>query len=354
MVQIFKNIFAFIGVLVVIIGFIEGIIRLTPQLRNLRKDFWKFIAEKWKYKRFEKLAIASDIENAVNEVVFELQSELPVGWITKTAIEWVDKDIKDNDIIKEGEMILRIRPLENQDENLLNGIYFFFLKALFPETKEIIPKNALKAAALQISHRTIKDRRSFLTNKFENGLLEAAIKEDSNIIYFIDTFNEIDKQGFFTGTFFREIHEIATRSKFKELRNRFEEELKGVLEHIKDFSQNLHKNKNLNWSRKGPATSYAFLLVAKPFHFGINPYINQAKKHLENNVERIYVMGTNQEKGFVKKVISNISKIPNCHLVEIFDLGRDYRGEKGGIGALFVKGIFNKEVDKKIEDYFNK
>ena len=348
----FDDIFSIIGKITVIILFVETLFRLIPQLGRLRVKFWNFIAGKIKHKILEKRAIASDIENAVNEVVSELQFELPVGWIKKASIKWVDKNIKENEL-KDGEMILRIRPLKSQDENLINGIFFFFSGALFPTTKEIIPQNARKASALQISRRTIKDKRPFLTEKFENNLLESAIKEDSSIVEFIDDFDEIDKRGFFTGAFLREIHEIATRAKFKELRNRFEDELKSVLSHTKNFVQNLSKDSETKWSRKGPATSYAFLLVAHPFHYSVDPYTKRVKEHLQEGVERIYIMGTNQEKRFVKKVISVVSKIPDCYLAEIFDLGRDYRGEKGGVGALFLKGAFNQEADDKIENYFD-
>ncbi|TSC94500.1 MAG: hypothetical protein CEN87_469 [Parcubacteria group bacterium Licking1014_1] len=160
---------------------------------------------------------------------------------------------------------------------------------------------------------------------------------------------------FFTGSFLREIHEIASRSKFKQLRNQINDEIKNVLEHIDDFVKNIHKNSSNGWSRKGPATSYAFLLVAQPFSWSVNPYVNRVKEHLTQGVERIYIMGTNQERKFVKNTISAIAKLPSCNLVEIFELNRDYRGDRNGIGALFVKkDIAKEDADKKNESFFDK
>lgn len=349
-----KDILAFVGAATIILTFLELSFRIIPQFGNLRAKFWGFLARKWRHKKLEKRAIASDIENVVNEVVAELQMELPCGWITKASIDWIDKDIKEEDL-KDGEMILRIRPMESQDENLINGIYCFFAKALFPETKEVIPTIVRKSTALHLSRRSITDKKPFLTNKFEKGLLESSVKNDSNIVYFIDKFNEIDNKGFFTGSFLREIHEIASISKFKQLRNQIDSEIKSVLEHIDDFVKNIHKNSSNGWSRKGPATSYAFLLVAQPFSWSVNPYVNRVKEHLNQSVERIYIMGTNQERRFVKNTISAISKLPSCHLVEIFELNRDYRGDRNGIGALFVKkDIAKEDADKKIENFFVK
>jgi len=349
-----KDILAFIGAATIVLGFLELLFRIIPQFSNLRAKFWGFIARKWRHKKLEKRAIASDIENVVNEVVAELQTELPCGWITKVSIDWIDKDIKEEDL-KDGEMILRIRPMESQDENLINGIYYFFAKALFPETKEVIPMIVRKSTALHLSRRSITDKKPFLANKFEKGILESSIKNEPNIVYFIDKFNEIDNKGFFTGSFLREIHEIASRSKFKQLRNQIDGEIKSVLEHIDDFVKNIHKNSSNDWSRKGPATSYAFLLVAQPFSWSVNPYVNRVKEHLNQGVERIYIMGTNRERKFVKNTISAITKLPSCHLVEIFELNRDYRGDRNGIGALFVKkDIVKEDADKKIENFFDK
>ena len=350
-----NDIFTIIGKLAVLIVFIEALCRVIPQLGKLRVKFWNFLARKLKHRKLEKKAIASDIENTVNEIVLELQSELPVGWVNRASIEWVDRDIKEDDLT-DGEMIIRIRPLENQDINLINGIYFFFSKIIFPGAKEIIPVNVRKATALQISRRTIDYQKPFLSERFEKNILEPSIKEDSSVVEYIDKFDEIDKKGFFTGSFLREIHEIATRSKFKELRNRIEEEIKSVLFHIEEFTKNIPNrgNPEWRWSRKGPATSYAFLLVAQPFHGGVNSYVGRIKKYLEQGVERVYVMGANQERFFVKKVFSAVSKLPEAHLVELFTLNKDYRGDSKGIGALFVSGKYEKEAEGEIESFFEK
>lgn len=345
------NILKFIGSCTVILLFFQSVFIVFPKLGTLRKNCWKYIANKYRYKRFQKKAIALDIENAVNETVSDLQSEFPAGWISKASIKWVDKNIKEDDL-DDGEMILRIRPIEDQDENLIKGVFFFFSKSIFPKTKDIVPKNIRKAVALHISRRSIKDKRPFLINKFEDNLLEIAIRDDNSIIFFIDKFDEIDKKGFFTGSFLREIHEIAIRSRFKSLRNNFDRESRDVLDHIQSFVQQMNRNDNPKWSRIGPATSYAFLLVAKPTHSSVDPYVKQVKIHLQRGVDRIYVMGTSDEKYFVREVISALSKIPNCDLLEIFNLNRDYRGNRKGIGALFIRESLNQEVEEKIDKYF--
>ena len=76
--------------------------------------------------------------------------------------------------------------------------------------------------------------------------------------------------------------------KFKELRNEFEGELTAVLNHMKDFADNISKDyPEHGWFRKGPATSYAFLLVAKPSHYNsVDPYVKRVTELFQQGVGR--------------------------------------------------------------------
>lgn len=341
-----KNILAIIGAITIILVFIKLLFEVIPRLNKTKTNLLKNLAQNRKNKNLIKNAIASDIETHVNEVVMDLQNELPSGWIQKASIQWI-KEATNNDL-REGEMILRIHPFENQDHNFLAGVYTFFSKALFPYTKEIIPTNARKAAVLMISYRTICDKKTFLQKAFEDSFLETAIKEDSSIASYLGKYKKIDQKGFFTGTFLREIHEIATKARFHDLRNRMGQEIDQILVHIEGFLDQFDKHKGIppgGWYRQGPATSYAFLLVAKPDHQGVEPYLTQVRERIGQNIERLYVMGTKEQESFARYVISKIAEIPEYKLEEIFSLNRDYRKIIGGVGALFVtKNQQNKSI----------
>jgi len=328
-----------IGGITVIFGFIKGLSDIIPHIGRFKSWFWLQTAERLKNGTLIKNAIASDIETHVNEVVADLQKELPVGWIRKASIEWITESKKDD--LEEGEIILRVKPFENQDQNFLAGIYAFFSKALFPHTKEIIPANIRKAAVLRISYRTISNKKPYLQESFENSFLETAIREDSTIATYLGRYENLDKKGFFTGSFLREIHEIATKTRFNDLRNRMNQEVDEILTHIEGFISQLGTSPPRvippgEWYRVGPATSYAFMLVARPEHGGVGPYVNRARERQGQNIERLYVMGAKQEEPFARYVISEIAKLPNYKLVEVFELNKDYRGNTGGIGALLV------------------
>jgi len=347
-----QNILMIIGALVLLLGFLKVLFEVIPLLGQLRTKLSKHIANKIKNRKLIKNAIASDIETHVNEVIADLQNELPTGWIKKAQINWVTET--NNSELEEGELILRICPLENQDQNFLTAVYAFFSRALFPKTKEIIPANARKATVLRIAHRTIKEKKPFLQQTFEDSFLETAVRDDASVATYLGRFDQLDQKGFFTGSFLREIHEIATKARFQDLRNKMDQEIDQILTHIEEFIVNLEKPDDVNrfnnqtvspnwWYRIGPATSYAFLLVARPGHQGVEPYINRAKERLEQNIERLYVMGAREQETFARHVISEIAKLSRYQLVEIFNVNRDYRGIPGGVGALFVISQTDKQ-----------
>ena len=333
-----QNTLMIFGALALVLGFLKVLFEIVPKLGRLKTDSWKYIAGKWKHRRFVKNAIASDIETHINEVVADLQKELPTGWIKKASIKWITE--ASNNDLEEGELILRIQHIENQDQNFLSGVYAFFSKALFPRTKEIIPLNARKAAVLQISHRTISDKKPYLQQSFEDSFLETAVREDASIATYLGRYKRLDQKGFFTGTFLREIHEIATKARFQDLRNKMNQEIDEILNHVEGFITQLesqtHNISSEGWYRVGPATSYAFLLVARPNHQGARPYLNRVQERSTQNIERLYVMGAKEQEPFARYVISEIAKLPRYQLAEVFDLNKDYRGTIGGVGALFV------------------
>lgn len=347
----YKDILAIIGILSLIFGFIKLLFEVLPQLNQIKSKFWKFLSNKIRYKKLEKKAISSNIESVVNEVVVDLQKELPKGWINKTSIQWVEKDIPDE--LNDEELILRIKPVESQDSNLIKAVFYFFSKSLFPGTKEIIPKSIRKASVLQLSRRTINEKQPYIIKKFESDYIENTIQTDQNVARYIGDFSNIDKQGFFTGTYLREIHDIADNQRYSELRTRIEDEFNNILLHIKNFTNRPSNAPEELWFRKGEANSYAFLLVAKPYHISVNPYLKRSKERYSDNIKRLYVMGANQEKLFVKKVIKKISRKTKYNLVELFKLHKDYRGESGGVGAVFDHETQTKKNEEVVNKFFN-
>lgn len=327
--------FEIIGLVVVLLTLFELLSNLYPKLSRGKQFIFKKASQYFKFKTLEKQAISADIEGAINESVNILQDELPNGWIKKANIKWVkEQSLSD---LEEGEVILRLKPQANQDSNLVHGIYCFFSSSLFPKTKEIIPESTQKAIAIQISKRTIENNRNYILKSFENEIVEREIRTTPDILDYLEDFDKLDKQGFFTSSFLREIDIVADKIRFSPQRNRFTEEIKETINHTKRFIAALPDAPNELWAKKGVVGSYRFLLAKNPRKFAYKIYVNRVKMGYDANIDHLYIMGSKREEKFVNKVISRVQKeIPSYKLKEVYRLYKDFRGKDDGIGALFV------------------
>jgi len=330
--------FAVYGLIIAFLKSVEFLFNFLPILKTKTYDV---LAVWTKNRNLIRAAEAAKIEKTFNETILDFQNELPIGWIRKTSLEWVSK-IKPTDLVN-GESILRIKPTEFQDENLVSALYHFFRRAMFPELKEVIPSDIQEATSLQICRRAIQEKHPYIFSAFSANFLEPNIKKDPHILHYLEKYNSIDEKGFFTGIFIRELNEIAIRSRHKTLRTKLNEEAESLLTHIQDFLKHYETKSDKDiesddyyWYRRGPATSYSILLVAKPYKPIIQRYIKRAQKNRDQGIERFYVMGAQDQRAFVEKVIGAINGIPRYKLLEVFDPHRDYRGKRGGLCALFI------------------
>ncbi|HPU94712.1 MAG TPA: hypothetical protein PK398_00885 [Candidatus Gracilibacteria bacterium] len=285
-----------------------------------------------------KQAIDADITGRVNLAANKLQNELPRGWIKPLAIIWMERENKKS-FFDDKKIVIRMNAVKDQKKNFILATYYYFATSLFPETSHILPDITRDSIAIRLAERVIDCGNDEESKKiFEDQVLEPAIKKQIKILDYMDKFKNLDKKGFLTGAYVREIDQVAEEVKAKPERKRIIQQTIEILNHIEKFATKGKNRPNELWSNSGPITRYGFLLVAdeKKTKGGTQQYVNTASTDLLNGVKRLYIFGKNYQKNFVKKVISHIDKaIPEYKLIEIFDLNKDYSGQKGGIGAIF-------------------
>lgn len=329
------GVFTLIGAIVTIKSAIESV----PILRQGWVDFWKWWAERTENKENVKYAIKADIENMVNSVTENISKELPKEWMKKVNIKWLNGSLREGEDIQNNQIILRMKALKNQDDNIINATHYFFKTIIFPNTKTVIPPSVYEASALKITQKVISSERPALSSRFTTELLENNIQKNNEIAKYFGKFGILDKRGFFTSFFVRQVDELAQIIRANEHREKIGEEIDTMLEHVVTFSDIIYKKgedftKDEYWIRKG-FTSYAFLLVAKEYNNNIETYVRKAKLHQSNGIKRLYVMGRSGRIPFTKKVIGRIAKSKGFRCLGVSKLSRDYKGVKGGVGAVF-------------------
>lgn len=344
------NIFAAIGVLAVLLTFVDLLFNTVPKLADMKSKFWHWLGDTYNFRRAKKMAVKSEMEKIVNHVVFQLQDELPRGWIQRAAIKWV-KDITKPAETPEGEVILRVRPNADQNLSLAYGVHSFFTRALFPKIGDLIPSGRRSGAVLLVTRRALASHSPSLRTLFEDNILEQAVRANPDVLTSFNEFETLDNRGFFTSALLREMHEVTLLARFSPLRTTIGTELTSIVKHMLAFARQLGTGvvTTARWSRKGPVTSYAFLLVARPDNSGVKNYIVRARERFAEGITRLYILAREEQKDFALQVIREIAQLPEYRLDETFDLSKDYRCHEGGIGALLVVDKIAEEASQEPE-----
>ncbi len=311
-----------------------------------------FLAEHFEYEKFKKDAISSDIENIVNNTILKVRKEFPEQWISGLSIKWVKEA---HDISTKKDLIVRMRPFENQDTNIINGIDLFLRKLLFPNNKDILPKTIKNAVRLHLSRRIIAEYKQYLLPKFESDFLEPSVIENPTIASYLGKYKKIDEKGFWSSIFIRESDAFLKKARFSNLRLRSEDEIQVIadkLGSIVDKMQDYREIPDEDWYYETEGNSYSFILVAHPYNIGSNTYVDKAKKCDIKKIGHLYILGNKEEVSLTKRIIKLISReIPNYRLESVFDLYKDYRGERGGMGALFIHRHHSQIEENIIESF---
>ena len=315
---------------------------VIPKLQQFKAKVLVPLAKRYRHGRRVKAAIKADIESTTNIAILSFGDELPRGWINKMKIDWVENESRD-DFFNDGDMVLRLRPLDDQDGNLVRASHAFLQKAFFPRAKNVVPKEHREAAVLFTGRKLMAHRNEHLENLYEDIVLEPAIRSNDRILPIMDRYSTLDSKGFFMGAFLREVQAVAIGARFNStVRGRMREEASALLDHMEDFISRLPKRIPADlWSRRGPITNYAFLLVARPENVAtqnVDIFVTHARDAVSNDVDRLYVFGAEENRSFAARVVDAIGKqVPEFQIAEKFSLTHDYRGQAGGYAALLVR-----------------
>jgi hypothetical protein len=332
----------FVAVLSIL--FLVYITKALPIFDILKARLLKPVAGKIKFKKIVKAAIKYDIRGKINREVSKLKEELPKDWINEIDLKWVEQETKE-DFLNDDEIVVKVRPISDQRRNLANVLYLFLRKSFFPKVKKVVPEIYREASVLYMAHRIICNYDVETTKIFEDFILEPVVDKKGKIVEIYDMYSKIDKRGYFSGPFLREIQEISERARFTAQRKIVAEETKQILDQLAEFDNWIQKKDKKGdmpsekWYRPGKIASYGFILVARPYkvRFGVNQYVNRAIERENLSVERLYILGSSQESNFAERVAKAIEEKTDYTLKEKFLTQFDYRGDKSGVCYLFVK-----------------
>ena len=336
-----KLVLAILGGIVTIAETYKLLVNSFVYLQTVRARVWRFLADVITVHSFRRRAVATRIEEVLNQSAFKLRHHLPKGWIKRASIRWVR--ISELAMLHEGQIVLRIRPGINHEQSLMQSLYNYFCNALFPETKDILPTDIVSAIALAVTRASLEGEHAYLLEEFDERFIKSLSENQQGILDYYADFVSLNNYGYLMGALIREVDCAASDSRFVLSKAVLNEEIKKITAHMIAFQTKIQiqiqQLPEDSWSyNSNQGTSYGFLLISRPPQTrpAIDAYVKHAQSMVQRGIRRLYVIGRQEEKDFVNTVILAMVNIRELKVVSIFPLFRDYRGKYNGVGAMLA------------------
>ncbi len=146
------------------------VLALFPRLLSTQSKLWRLVADTFTVPIFRRKAVATRVEEVLNQTAFHLQQFLPKGWVKRAKVRWVRNSQAAQ--LYNGNIVLRVRPGANPDHNLMQTLWVYFYGALFPNTKDLLPDELVSGVALAITRTGLEESHPYLLKEFDDVFLQ--------------------------------------------------------------------------------------------------------------------------------------------------------------------------------------
>lgn len=252
---------------------------------------------------FDRHAVASSIQDAVNTVGEQIEKQV-VGILPHALkVEWVDDDTPES-FIRKGRVVVRLRHYSNQDKNIVDSTLLYLKTALLPRARNYIDASLRVSTEFKIATRVFLSKRDTgAYDYFVEHELQPSIATEPKIGVDLQILEHVDSGGFFIHGFLSEVKQTGERLLGAAPTQAIQQELR-------DFALFLETIATKGWDERVPLSfdgakiRASVVLVAKKETiqlYGIEPYVNRVRLSVNKGYDSIYITGWGEE--FVGKVL---------------------------------------------------
>ncbi len=312
-----------------------------PTVVLLKSKILVPLAKLFKFKRLQKAAIKSDIQGTVNYALEPFSKEITSQKIRPLEIEWVEETPLEK-FIQDDKILVRIKPLQDQDDNILSVTQPYLESVLLPHSSLQIA-DVQKKSIIHFTTKEIIGNNKRLLNKFHENYYLPDCKKYKSLEEYFTKIDEVYKRGLFFSIVISAIEFASENTKFK--KSNLSSDFAQILDHVIAFIKGLNKPDSTNptnaalWDYHSASVTFGFLLVARPRMAQkreFRPYISRATEHLKA-ADILFVAFSHRESDFGNDVARAIEDALPVKLMDELSSKYDYRGEKGGVVRIYVK-----------------
>jgi transcription antitermination factor NusA-like protein len=243
------------------------------------------------YRWLEKKQVAAEVQAFINVHTEPIAREAP-GVLPYTArVEYVGaQDVLE--MLKEGEVILRMKRHANQEQNIVNATLLYLSKGLLPRARRHLAPDLRKATDYVIAQKVFdSSRESGASSYFIEHVLEPALRESELLREMALALGRMDAEGTFTRIYLSEILEMGERLPTLMVAEGIEMETVAFVRFLADLSERAASAVGA-LDYRGARLKISLLLVARKGKLeeeGLGPYIRRLNRFIAAGTPGIYI-----------------------------------------------------------------
>ena len=281
---------------ITLVGFIGYVYKNTEKV-----DFWVAKVERFLIFlgfRRDKKFIQKDVRSKINLASKKINREAD-GLVTKgVEIIWVNQENIES-FLKKGKVIIRMRPHENHDKNVVNAVTHYVQTGVLHTSKRYLPEKVKEAVNLALIKKILSEESEDSTSLEHFGIqnLNPNLESDSELKKNFSIIQKMEEKGLFTRILLREIRILGKKLYPSEASEAVLKETKKFFDFLEPFACHERDGDITDWNFIDRDIQVGIMYVAKREKLnteGLDPYIKRVRGKFNQGCKKLYLFGRRQ------------------------------------------------------------
>lgn len=269
------------------------------KLIALISKVFKFIST-----RFDYSYIKYDLQGKINDYVKTVGKKVKHLDVNRINIKWIKPEEQNaKSYVKDGQLILRLKKSDNQNENIVNASMTFISYAFLKKAKSYIAKYQRESLDLYVCYDLLKNENSEIIDQFVQDFMKGKM-DNQKISGFFEKYIDIDQAGIFYSVLVQELTFLGEKVfARKREANKIYAEVRTLVLYLFNYAHR-KLDENMISDFNGTYCKFAIRIIGKSFKIstlGEDTYVKNLRKVDKQN-ETLYLIGNRNYKDFMKSV----------------------------------------------------
>ncbi len=287
------------------------------------EKFEKFVALVSKFlkivsKSFDRTYVKYDLQGKINDYLRKVSKRVKHIDIKKIKVEWIDVNTQsESQYIQNGEMIIRLKKGEHQNENIVKASMAFISFAFLKKAKSYIAKYQRESMDLFACYDLLKEEHAEILDQFVQDFMKEKMDNDK-IADFFQKYTDIDEVGIFYPVLVQELTFLGEKVLARKRdAHQIYSEVTNLVNFLYRYANRKLREDNIS-DFSGEYCKFGIRIIGRSTVInrdGERVYSNHLRKIASQN-ETIYLIGSKDHKKFIKKVFKSCKSDINYSLLQ--------------------------------------